>query len=205
MTLNFPKCDNIGFYPIVDNISLLHQLLDKNVKTIQLRIKNQVNTDSLINEACQIVKEYQTRLFINDHWEKAIKYGAYGVHLGQEDLQTANLKEISRAKLRLGISIHNQEEAIKSAHIKPSYVAIGPIFKSPTKPKLKLFNQKLIPQIKELFNCPLVAIGGINLSNVSQIISNEINGIAVMSAINYYNLEQDVTQWLVQITSDELA
>lgn len=105
------------------------------VRTIQLRIKDQrenaVETD--IAQAIALGRHYQARLFINDYWQLAIKHRAYGVHLGQEDLDTADLSAISAAHLRLGLSTHDDIEMDRALSYRPSYIALGHIFPTQTK------------------------------------------------------------------------
>lgn len=102
----------LGLYPVVDSLLWIARLLDAGVTTLQLRIKdaNDVQVEDTIAAAISLATSYQARLFINDYWQLAIQQGAYGVHLGQEDLEIADLPAIQRAGLRLGISTHNEYE-----------------------------------------------------------------------------------------------
>lgn len=86
-----------------------------------------------IAAAIALGRRYQARLFINDYWRLAIKHGAYGVHLGQEDLDTTDLAAIHRAGLRLGVSTHDDAELARALAVKPSYIALGHIFPTQTK------------------------------------------------------------------------
>ena len=105
----------LGLYPVVDSVEWLARLLEAGVTTIQLRIKDlpdeQVEED--IAAAIALGQRYQARLFINDYWRLAIKQ-AYGVHLGQEDLDTTDLAAIHRAGLRLGVSTHDDAELARA-------------------------------------------------------------------------------------------
>ncbi|MFN6886558.1 thiamine phosphate synthase, partial [Proteus mirabilis] len=76
---------------------------------------------------------YNARLFINDYWQLAIKHHAYGVHLGQEDLDIADLDAIKQSGLCLGISTHNDTELQRAKRLLPSYIALGHIFPTTTK------------------------------------------------------------------------
>lgn len=189
-----PQIDVIGFYPIVSDIPQLQQLIAWGVKTIQLRIKAAVS-ERLIKYACEITKRVKVKLFINDHWSLAIKHSAYGVHLGQEDLFKADLAAIKKAKLRLGISAHTIAEIQTAITIKPSYIAVGALFKSPTKPKRAVLPTEEIKRFFEITSCPLVAIGGINLNNVELLRPHGFAGVAVISAIQTPLLEQEIAQW----------
>lgn len=114
LPLLFPQHDqqNIGLYPVIDSVQWIEQLLPLGVTHIQLRIKNKFGAEleREVEQAIKLARQHQKNLFINDYWQLAIKYGAYGVHLGQEDLQTADIAAIHAAGLRLGISTHCYEE-----------------------------------------------------------------------------------------------
>ncbi|QGR02290.1 thiamine phosphate synthase [Ehrlichia ruminantium] len=176
----------IGFYQIVPNLSWLKYVINCGVKVVQLRIKNR-SMDEIaqeIKECVYIADQYGVKLFINDYWELAIEYKAYGVHLGQEDLQNANFQEIFNAGLKLGISTHCYYELAIARYLSPSYIAFGPIF--PTTLKSMDFVSQgidlLTYWVKHLrYN--IVAIGGINLSNVESVIKTGVSGIAVISAV----------------------
>lgn len=186
--LSFPACDQqqLGFYPILPSVAWLERLLPSGVKTVQLRLKDKQGPDleQAIKTAVALAKRYQVNLFINDHWELAIKYKAYGVHLGQEDLQTANCEAIAQAGLRLGVSTHTFAELARAHALQPSYIALGPIYETTSKPmacppqgleRLKLW--------RKLVACPLVAIGGIDLNRLPAVWQTGVDAVAVISAI----------------------
>lgn len=179
----------IGFYPIFDRAAWLEKLLPFAVPTVQIRIKD-LQGDALEQEliACiRLCKQHGTRLFINDYWQLAVKHGAYGVHLGQEDLQTlsyADLQTIADAGLRLGVSTHCYWEVSRALALQPSYMAIGPIY--PTTTKEMVFGPQGIDALKRWSRSlpgPLVAIGGINLERLPQVQATGAEGIAVITAI----------------------
>ena len=132
-----------------------------------------------------MARDYNCRLFINDHWRLAIKYGAYGVHIGQEDLASANLSAIAKAGLRLGISTHGCYEFLLAKQLQPSYLAIGAIFPTKTKDMTGqiqgLANLKQIITLAETI--PVVAIGGINKQRLERVWRTGVNAVAVVSAI----------------------
>ena len=89
MTDAFPAtAPKLGLYPVVDSVEWIAHLLEAGVRTLQLRIKDcqDHEVEDAVREAIALGKQYRARLFINDYWRLAIKYNAYGVHLGQEDL-----------------------------------------------------------------------------------------------------------------------
>ncbi|WP_234995038.1 thiamine phosphate synthase [Microbulbifer donghaiensis] len=184
----FAATDSIrlGLYPVVDSIDWLQRLAELEVRTLQLRIKDP--GDDLreqIAQAVSIGKQYDLRLFINDHWQLAIECGAYGVHLGQEDLQSADLHAIQQAGLKLGISTHGFYELLRAYRYRPSYLAIGAIYATDTKDMSGQLQgvAKLARMARLLPDYPLVAIGGISLERAADVVATGVGSIAVVSAI----------------------
>ena len=198
----FPDCGPkpLGFYPIVDRLSWLQRLAPLGVRTAQLRIKD-LEGDDLereIGESISFARRYSMRLFINDHWECALRHGAYGVHLGQEDLPQADLKALSDASLRLGVSTHCYREMARALAVQPSYIAIGPVYHTNTK------QMPWIPQgpaglarWRRSLSYPLVAIGGINLERAEALLAAGADSLAVITAITESpDPETSARQWL---------
>jgi hydroxymethylpyrimidine kinase/phosphomethylpyrimidine kinase/thiamine-phosphate diphosphorylase len=200
--LSFPDCgaEPLGFYPVVDSIDWLRRLLPLGVSTAQLRIKNK-NGAKLEREICAAIalgKEYHCRLFINDYWQLAIKHHAYGVHLGQEDIETADMKKISDAGLRLGLSTHCYEEVARAVAAQPSYIAIGPIFHTTLK-AMNFAPQGIsaLARWRQMLRGPLVAIGGIRLEQAPEILAAGADSIAVVSDVTQNkNPEARTKAWL---------
>ncbi len=178
--------DALGIYPIVDNFEWLERFIKKNVSTIQLRIKDKIDNDfhSQLKKAIVLAKQYNTRLFVNDDWRTAIELGAYGVHLGQEDLLTADCAAIANAGLRLGISTHSYAEIARAHAYRPSYMAVGAIFHTTTK-QLPTAPQGVdnLRRYCQLLDYPVVAIGGIQWEHLPALCEAGANGIAVISAM----------------------
>ncbi|GGW81159.1 thiamine phosphate synthase [Alteromonas halophila] len=178
-----------GLYPVVDSVPWLVRLLDMGVTTLQLRIKAPptAQVEVAIREAIALGKQYNAQVFINDHWTLAIKHGAFGVHLGQEDLALADLTAIEKAGLRLGISTHSYTEILIALRYSPSYIALGHIFPTQTKsmPSLPQGVERLARYVKLLTRTgiPAVAIGGIGLSNIDEVVQANPDGVAVVTAI----------------------
>jgi thiamine-phosphate pyrophosphorylase len=188
ITTPFPvTLHKLGLYPVVDSVEWIARLLDAGVTTIQLRIKDlpdeQVETD--VVAAIALGKQYRARLFINDYWRLAITHAAYGVHLGQEDLDTTDLAAIHRAGLRLGVSTHDDAEIARAIAVKPSYIALGHIFPTQTKemPSAPQGLAELKRHVAGLQDYPTVAIGGISLDRVPAVLKCGVGSVAVVSAI----------------------
>lgn len=198
----FPLCSpkSLGFYPIVDSAVWVERLLKLGVKTLQLRVKfaAREKLHAEIKKSIAIANQYQAALYVNDHWEEAIELGAYGVHLGQEDLPKANFAAIKRAGLHLGISTHNAVEMERAKALRPSYIAVGPIY--PTKSKNMQYPPQGLDNLKQYrqsVDFPLVAIGGISLERLPSVWETGIDGVAVISAITQAaNPEGEVKRWL---------
>ena len=189
------------FYPVVDSVDWVARLTKLGVGTIQLRAKNLDDAQALqiVSDALEVTKGTGTKLVVNDYWRAAIVAGAQHLHLGQEDLVDADLNEIRKARLTLGISTHDDEELATALRAKPDYVALGPIF--PTTLKSMRFAPQGIAKItewkKRVGNIPLVAIGGIKFEQSAEIFAAGADSIAVVSDVTQ-NADPDarVRQWL---------
>ncbi|OUR63257.1 phosphomethylpyrimidine kinase [Colwellia sp. 39_35_sub15_T18] len=195
------KKEKLGLYPVVSSLYWLQRLLPLGLNIIQLRVKNLplAELEHTIKETIELAKNYSCRLFINDYWQLAIKHGAYGVHIGQEDLAEADLAKIQQAGLRLGISTHGCYEFLLAQQLQPSYLAVGAIFPTKTKDMtgqiqgienlrqlLALRSKSRTPQLSTHDDdayIPVVAIGGISLARASQVLATAVDSIAVVTAI----------------------
>ena len=193
----------LGLYPVVDSVEWIERLLKAGVKTIQLRIKNQRDeeVESDVIAAIELGRRYDARLFINDYWQLAIKHQAYGVHLGQEDLETTDLSAIREAGLRLGVSTHDDMEIDVAIAARPSYIALGHVFPTQTKqmPSAPQGLAQLARHITRLKDYPTVAIGGINLARAPAVLETGVGSIAVVSAITKAADWQAATEQLLQL------
>jgi hydroxymethylpyrimidine kinase/phosphomethylpyrimidine kinase/thiamine-phosphate diphosphorylase len=203
---NFPACtQRLGIYPVVDNSDWVQKLREEGVKTIQLRIKNatEVQKHSEITKAISYCDD-SLALFVNDYWQVAIKHQAYGVHLGQEDLDDANLIKIEQAGLRLGISTHSYWELARALAINPSYIALGPVFE--TTSKIMPWAPQGVERVEQWTRLlgdvyPLVAIGGINQDRAEQLHKTGVGSVAMISAITKAEDYKKVTRDLLALWS----
>lgn len=205
---SFAPCPlKMGLYPVVDSYEWIERLVNLGVKTIQLRIKDK-NRDDLymqIQKSVELCRQKKVRLFIDDHYELAIKAGAYGVHLGMEDLLKADVEKIRLSGLRLGVSTHGAYETLKAVSLKPSYIALGHIFETqskimPSKPQGVYKLNLLMRILKSAYST--VAIGGIKLDNVKSVVATGVGSVALITGITKSaDVESTVKQWL-EICSD---
>ena len=188
--MKFPKCDKtpLGIYPVVDRAYKLRQLYEVGITTAQLRTKDKFTGQALedeIIEAIKISEEYNARFFLNDFWELGIKHKAYGIHLGQEDIQEADVEAILDAGIRLGISTHTPKEIDIALGFEPSYLAIGPIYE-PISKKLvyDTVGTEALKLWAEKVDYPIVAIGGITIENIADVAkTTAASGIAMISDV----------------------
>ncbi|WP_297199833.1 thiamine phosphate synthase [uncultured Pluralibacter sp.] len=182
-----PVPRRLGLYPVVDSVEWIERLLDAGVRTLQLRIKDRRDdeVEGDIIRAIRLGEQYRARLFINDYWRLAIKHRAWGVHLGQEDLETTDLAAIRQAGLRLGVSTHDDMEIDVALAAKPSYIALGHVFPTRTKqmPSAPQGLQQLAAHVARLKDYPTVAIGGISIDRAPDVLATGVGSIAVVSAI----------------------
>lgn len=178
-----------GIYPVVSSFSQLVAVAAAGVRTVQLRVKTGTSQQlrQQLQAAIVFAQQHQLQLFINDHWQLALELGAYGVHLGQEDLFSADLTAIHRAGLRLGISTHGYLELLQALRLRPSYIALGHLFATPTKdmPSIPqglrlLARQQRLCQQQQI---PAVAIGGINATHLPQLRTLGLSGVAMVRAV----------------------
>jgi hydroxymethylpyrimidine kinase/phosphomethylpyrimidine kinase/thiamine-phosphate diphosphorylase len=177
---------DLGLYAVVDSAAWVQRVLASGVKTVQLRIKSPelVDIRREVQLAIQHAKAANAQLFINDHWQLAIEEGAYGVHLGQEDLHVADLQAIAQAGLRLGLSTHCYWEVCRAWALQPSYIACGPMYATQSKDMpWQPQGTHNVAYWSTLLPLPLVAIGGINVEWASKARQAGAAGVAVISAI----------------------
>ena len=206
MTQPFPAtAKQLGLYPVVDSVTWIARLLEAGVRTIQLRIKDQSDeaVEADIKQAIALGRQYHARLFINDYWRLAIKHQAYGVHLGQEDLDIADLEAIRRAGLRLGLSTHDDAELDRALAQQPSYIALGHIFPTQTKqmPSEPQGLSELTRHLDRLRDIPTVAIGGISIERAPAVLATGVGSIAVVSAITQAPDWRQATQTLLALVA----
>lgn len=180
------------FYPIFDEVSWLERALPLGVKLVQLRIKERA-PDALradIRAGLSLARAHGAALVINDHWQLAIEEGADWLHLGQEDLDSADVPAIRRAGLKLGISTHDQAELDRALALKPDYIALGPVYPTILK-QMKWHPQGLdrLTEWKRLVgDTPLCAIGGMSVDRAAGAFAA---GADIVSAVTDITLNAD--------------
>ena len=185
----FAECPKrLGLYAVMPDADWVKRMVDAQVPTVQLRLKSEDKSliRKQIAECVKAVRGSKTLLFINDFWQEAIEAGAYGVHLGQEDIEAADLDVIRSEGLRLGLSTHGYAEMVSVDRFCPSYIAMGAVFptnlkKMPTAPQGL---GRLYQYAKLMSHYPLVAIGGIDEGSIHAVAQSGVGSVAVVRAIN---------------------
>ncbi|MEY8829147.1 thiamine phosphate synthase [Sedimentitalea sp. XS_ASV28] len=189
------------FYPIFDSAAWLDRLVPLGIKLVQLRIKD-ASTDEIraqVRSAKSVCDAHGCTLIVNDYWQIAIDEGCAFVHLGQEDLDDADITAIRDAGLRLGISTHDKTELARAQALAPDYIALGPIYPTILK-KMKWHEQgldRLTTWRGLIGDTPLVAIGGLSVERAPGAFQAGADIVAAVTDITLNdNPEDRVRAWL---------
>ena len=184
----FAPCpSSLGLYAVLPDAAWVGRMARAGVPTVQLRFKSD-DEDAVqreIESAIDAVRGTGARLFINDHWQAAIHAGAYGVHLGQEDIDLADLGAIRDAGLRLGLSTHGYAETLRADRISPSYIAMGAVYATTLKQMATVPQGpgRLAAYARLMRLHSLVAIGGIDAARLPQVLKSGVRSVAVVRAL----------------------
>jgi len=176
------------------------------VSCLQIRLKNENNECeddfiilSLFNKIKPICDKYGTLIIINDNPYVAKKARADGVHLGQKDADYSHAREILGHEAIIGITCHNSKElAFKAVSSGADYVAFGAFYSSETKYIKHKANMEILEWWQEAMEIPCVAIGGIDISNVENIIKAGADFIALSNAI--WSNSEDIASVVSQLS-----
>ena len=189
------------FYPIFDNCDWLRRMLPLGVKLVQLRIKD-APLDIVrreIVEAKALCDAHGAVLVVNDYWHIAIDAGCDWVHLGQEDMDDADLNALRRADMKLGFSTHDDDELERALSFAPDYLALGPVY--PTILKKMKWHQQGLPRVtewkKRIGAIPLVGIGGMRVDRAAGVFAAGADIISVVTDITLHDdPEARAESWL---------
>lgn len=197
------------FYPIVDDVAWLRRLLPVGVRLVQLRIKDRPaeETREQIVTARSLCARAGACLILNDYWQIALKERCDFVHLGQSDLDDADVPALKRAGVRIGISTHSHEELERALTFSPDYIALGPIY--PTTLKVMPWAPQGLARISEwkhrIAPIPLVAIGGLTVERLPGVFKAGADSAAVVSdVIRHATPELRAREW-IDATRDAVA
>ena len=189
------KCDkkSMLLYAVTDRAWVGKQSLYQQVECalkggatcVQLREK-ELDDEAFLNEAMEIsalCRKYGVPFFINDNVEIAIKCCADGIHVGQEDMEASKVRERVGSDMMIGVSVHSVEEALEAVKNGADCLGVGAMFSTSTKTDVNVMPKETLRDICAAVDIPVVAIGGINKSNISQLAGTGVDGVALVSAI----------------------
>jgi thiamine-phosphate pyrophosphorylase len=175
------------FYPIVDSAEWVARLVGVGARLVQLRVKDkdEATVARETRTALAVSAEAGATLVVNDYWRIAIDQRAPWVHLGQGDLDGADIAAVRRAGSRLGVSTHDEAELARALKLDPDYVALGPIY--PTILKAMAFAPQGLERIGEwkrrIGKVPLVAIGGLTVERAKLCLAAGADVVSVVTDI----------------------
>ena len=189
MNLNLPK-----IYPITDAVlakispaEQVERLISGGARFIQLREKYAAPQEfyESVRDALQIARKHNAKIIINDRVDIALALEADGVHLGQDDLPPVEARKILGEKAIIGFSTHNIEQAIAAVRMPVDYIAVGPIYATTTKENPdEIVGLDGLKKVRAAVgDFPLVAIGGINSSNLREVLNSGANSAAIISGL----------------------
>ncbi|MEK6725844.1 MAG: thiamine phosphate synthase [Deltaproteobacteria bacterium] len=172
--------------PDLSNIELAKRVLAGGSRVLQLRGKG-LSSKELLRQSREIgllARKAGSLFIVNDRADIALLSNADGVHLGQDDLPIAEARKILGKGRVIGLSTHDLEQALKAEQEGADYIGFGPVFKTETKAGAEeAKGLQALREVKKSVNIPVVAIGGINLENLKEVIDTGTDCAAVISAI----------------------
>ena len=201
----------IALYAITDDVltpdeTVINQAkvsLEAGVDILQYR--NKIKTDAEVKDICvalqNLCREYGVAFIIDDRPHLAQEIGADGLHIGKNDMPIAEARKIFPEGI-IGVSCYaSVRNAIEAEAEGASYVAFGSFFPSPTKPKSGIAPMSVIQRAKEAVKIPVCVIGGINATNVHEIVKEKPDMISVVSGVYEGNITQNVKNLLKKLES----
>ncbi|MDF3382902.1 MULTISPECIES: thiamine phosphate synthase [Sulfitobacter] len=189
------------FYPVFDSTAWVARAVPLGVKLVQLRIKDAPEEvlRAEITTALDLCRQHGALLVVNDHWQLAIELGADWLHLGQEDLDSANIPAIRAAGLKLGLSTHDHAELDRALALAPDYIALGPVY--PTILKKMKWTEQGLDRLTEwkarIGDIPLCAIGGMSVARAPGAFAAGADTVAAVTDITLNaDPEARMREWL---------
>jgi thiamine-phosphate pyrophosphorylase len=186
------RFDDVGLYVLITESLCTHEWLttarramEGGADCIQLREKSLADAELLdrARPLAAICRDAGAMFIVNDRPDIARLAGADGVHLGQDDMSVADARRVLLPSMIVGRSTHDIEQVRLAADESPDYIAVGPMFDTPTKPQSHIPGPKLVRDARAETSIPIVAIGGIDEQNVGAVVDAGANAVCVCSAV----------------------
>jgi thiamine-phosphate pyrophosphorylase len=190
-------------YPVVESADLVRRMVAVGARLVQLRVKDrpmeQVRQE--ITNARAHCAHYNAQLVVNDYWQIAVEENCDFVHLGQTDLDGADISALRKARSRLGVSTHDPTELARALALEPDYIALGPIY--PTKLKVMPWAPQGLPRITEwkrrIGSTPLVVIGGLTVERLADVFRAGADCAAVVTdVVKHSDPDARLGEWLAE-------
>ncbi|UBK76431.1 thiamine phosphate synthase [Clostridium perfringens] len=193
-------------YLVTDYRIPFNELLEKTkealiggVSIVQYRVKNK-KTKEMCKEAKALKKlcdEFGALFLVNDRIDVALAVKAHGIHIGQDDMEVSIAREIMPKDAIIGVTAHNKEEALKAMKDGADNLGVGALFLTNSKDDATLMTLETLREIKSVSNIPLYGIGGITPYNLNKDILENLDGVAVISALlNSDNIREKSKEFL---------
>ncbi|HLB05676.1 MAG TPA: thiamine phosphate synthase [Thermodesulfobacteriota bacterium] len=199
-----------GLYAIIDNsirsdlsnIEIARRVLAGGARIIQFRGKG-LSSRELLEQAREIrelTRKAGATFIVNDRTDIAILADADGVHLGQDDLPIDEARKILGKDKLIGISTHSLEQAVKAQSEGADYIGFGPVFGTTTKADAEeAKGSEALKEVKKGVSIPVIAIGGMNLENLKEVIDAGADGVAVISAVVKAKNIEEATKGFIEV------
>lgn len=168
------------------NVLVVKEMVDNGVKIIQYRDKEKKKLEKY--KECLVIRELTAKndvtFIVNDDVDLALAVSADGVHVGQDDLPCRTVKEIAGDKLIVGVSTHSPDQAKKAVSDGADYIGVGPIFPTKTKKDVcPAVGLEYLDYVVKNIKIPFVAIGGIKLHNINEVLAHGAKCVAMVTEI----------------------
>jgi thiamine-phosphate pyrophosphorylase len=190
-------------YPVVESAELVRRMVAVGARLVQLRVKDRSKelVRQFVRDAKAVCARYNAQLVVNDYWQIAMEEGCDFVHLGQTDLDGADMVALRRAGTRLGVSTHDAAELDRALALEPDYIALGPIY--PTKLKVMPWAPQGLARITEwkrrIGTTPLVAIGGLTVERLEGVFRAGADCAAVVTdVVMHRDPDARMGEWLAE-------
>ena len=163
----------------------VEEALKGGVSCVQLREK-ELDEETFLQEAMEmkvLCEKYHVPFFVNDNVDIAVKCKVDGIHVGQEDMAAAKVRQKVGENMMIGVSVHSVEEALEAVRNGADYLGVGAMFSTSTKTDADVLTTEVLRDICAAVDVPVVAIGGISKENMLKLKGTDVDGVALVSAI----------------------